>query len=162
MSIRKIAAFVAIGLFYTNGSFAGCLEPQKPLLEGRFSIESCSFNTVTHAQFDDPRLGSGIGSNTYKNPVDVLAVEKKKGKQRIFSLSLKDQGVLLSGKIVGQDRGVKAFLRSQDTKFCEKLVKSNVIDVSISEMCCDCLNSCTETPCSLGTKNEVTKYKMNP
>jgi hypothetical protein len=152
-----------VSICFFQSSFAGCLEPEKPLYEGPFIVESCVYKTVTNVVYDDPRLlENSKGESPYKKPTDFIAMDTKSGKPRILKLTPENRGVLLAGSASNKGKVISAFLRTKDSAFCEKLVKSIKMEVSIVEACCDCFNSCVDSPCANGTKNEIKKYKSIP
>jgi hypothetical protein len=149
-------------LIVGHKGIAGCIEPQKRFFDGPFNVESCSYQSVTNARFEDSRLnGAMSGKNPYKNPTALLGQKTKLGKQKIFVLTPQNRGVLLTGKISSQEKPITAFLRTKDINFCEGLAKSNIVESSIVAVCCDCIDSCIDTPCAIGTRNEIIKHKTS-
>lgn len=148
MSIKRyIANFLALTIV-GKIALAGCLEPKKDLGSGNFLVESCSYYTTTKIQYDDPRLSD----QKIKNPSDVLAINKKSGAGKILSLPKGNYGVLISGKF--KNAKTVAFINTEDPKYCDRFAKNSTAVGTLVENCCDCMNSCSEAPCALGTKNE--------
>ncbi|QDK45924.1 hypothetical protein DOM22_12565 [Bdellovibrio sp. ZAP7] len=163
MALKSLFFMILLsGIFTVSSSSAGCLEPEVVLDQGSFNVESCAYHSTTNGVYKDPRLQSIKGVDIDKNPLLALQADKKKGEPKIFSLSEENRGVLLQGKLNNQTNNLTAFLRTKDRNYCEKFIKSKIAEVVIHEMCCDCMNSCTSSPCALGTKNEITKIIHKP
>lgn len=118
----KISIFTGLLaiLFLTPSGQAGCLEPQKILDHGSFTVESCEYHATTNAVYEDPRLQDIKGTDFHKNPASALGINKTKGQPKILSLAPENQGVLLKGKINNQSKQTTAFLRTKTDSTAKK------------------------------------------